>query len=120
MKNWVVYLLRCSDGSLYCGITNDLKKRLETHNLGKGSRYTRSRRPAELVGASFKMTRSDALKLEYRVKKLPTDRKLLALKLETQGGRTDLREIAKALQSIRKNIQRIMELVDRRITKKGN
>lgn len=81
MENWLVYLLRCVDGSLYCGITNDLEKRLEAHNLGKGARYTRSRRPVELAGISLKMTRSDALKLEYRVKKVSADRKLSELKI---------------------------------------
>ncbi|WP_054034129.1 GIY-YIG nuclease family protein [Desulfatitalea tepidiphila] len=67
--NWVVYLLRCVDDSLYCGITNDLEKRLLKHNSGKGAKYTRSRLPLVLVGVSSEMTRSEALKLEYRLKK---------------------------------------------------
>ena len=46
-RQWVVYLLRCSDESLYCGITNNLKNRLITHNSGRGAKYTRSRRPVE-------------------------------------------------------------------------
>ena len=67
-RQWVVYLIRCSDESLYCGTTNNLKKRLEAHNSGKGAKYTRFHRPVELVAASFKMTKSDALRLEYQVK----------------------------------------------------
>ena len=72
---WIVYLVRCSDESLYCGITNNLENRLEAHNSGKGARYTRSRRPVTLVGASSGMTKGDALKLEYRIKQLPASRK---------------------------------------------
>ncbi len=76
---WVVYLIRCSDESLYCGITNDLKNRLIAHNSGRGAKYTRSRRPFELVGASSAMTKSDALKLEYRVKHVPAGSKYINL-----------------------------------------
>ena len=71
-RDWAVYLLRCSDGSLYCGITNNLQKRLAEHDSGKGAKYTRSRRPVELVAVSSKMSKSDALKFEYRVKQLPS------------------------------------------------
>ena len=78
-RQWVVYLVRCSDESLYCGITNNLKNRLIAHNSGRGSKYTRSRRPVELVGASFAMTKSDALKLEYRVKHVPAGSKYYEL-----------------------------------------
>jgi len=74
-NKWIFYLIRCSDESLYCGITNDLKNRLVAHNSGKGAKYTRSRRPVELVGASSVMTRSNALKLEYRVKHVPAGSK---------------------------------------------
>jgi len=76
---WVVYLIRCSDESLYCGITNNLKNRLIAHNSGQGAKYTRSRRPVELVGASSAMTKSDALKLEHRVKHVPADSKYYEL-----------------------------------------
>lgn len=74
-KNWMVYLVRCFDDSLYCGITNDLNKRLKDHNSGKGAKYTRSRRPVKLVGVSPEMTQSEALKFEYRIRRLPTDKK---------------------------------------------
>ena len=48
-SRWLVYLLRCSDGSLYCGITNDLPKRLKAHAAGKASKYTRSQLPVKLA-----------------------------------------------------------------------
>ena len=78
-KKWVVYLVRCSDKSLYCGISNDYKGRLIEHNSGKGAKYTRSRRPVELVGISPEMTKSEALKLEYCIKQIPADKKIEAL-----------------------------------------
>jgi len=65
---------------LYCGITNDLKNRLASHNTGRGARYTKSRRPVELAGASSEMTKSDALKLEYRIKQAPADSKISELR----------------------------------------
>lgn len=67
---WWVYVLRCSDGSLYCGISNDVERRLRVHNAGKGSRYVRSRSPASLVFSWKAGTKSDALKAEHRFKKL--------------------------------------------------
>lgn len=81
-NNWVVYLVRCADNSLYCGISNNLESRLTEHNSGKGAKYTRSRRPVELVGTSPEMTKSEALKLEFRIKKLPTGKKIIALTRE--------------------------------------
>lgn len=76
---WVVYLLRCADDSLYCGITNDLESRLSKHNSAKGAKYTRSRLPVKLVGVSFGMTKSEALKLEYRLKRTPAANKVAEL-----------------------------------------
>jgi len=84
-KTWVVYLVRCSDNSLYCAISNDLKIRLTEHNSGRGARYTRSRRPIELVGISSEMTKSEALKLEYRIKRLPAGKKIAELKGKESG-----------------------------------
>ena len=78
-KNWVAYLLRCSDNSLYCGISNNIEKRVIEHNSGMGAKYTNSRRPVELVVASCKMTKGDALKLEYEIKQLPTNTKIREL-----------------------------------------
>jgi putative endonuclease len=73
---WHVYMVRCSDGTLYTGITNNLEKRIEAHNSDKdGARYTRSRRPVKLVYAEQAGSRSAAAKLEYRLKKLPRSKK---------------------------------------------
>ena len=65
---WFVYILRCSDGSLYTGITNDLPRRCEQHNNGTASRYTRSRLPVELVCQEAQDSRSRALKRELAIK----------------------------------------------------
>jgi len=68
--SWRVYLLRCSDGSLYCGTTTDVERRLSEHNLGVGSRYTRTRLPVSLVWSSGELTKSEAFRKEYRIKRL--------------------------------------------------
>ena len=78
-KEWVVYLVRCADESLCCGITNDIERRLVAHNSGKGAKYTKSRIPVEMAGISSKMTKSEALKLEHRIKKTPANRKHIEL-----------------------------------------
>ena len=72
---WWVYVLRCSDGSLYCGISNDVERRLRAHNAGKGSRYVRSRRPATLVFSWQVDSKSQALKDEHAFKKLTKAKK---------------------------------------------
>lgn len=77
---WRVYLLRCADDSLYCGISKDLAARIAQHNAGKGAKYTRSRLPVTLVAATGELTQSDALKVEYAIKQQPADRKVDALK----------------------------------------
>ena len=71
-----VYLLRCSDASLYCGWTYDVARRLETHNAGRGSRYTRSRLPVELAGAFEMPDESSARREEARIKRLSREEKL--------------------------------------------
>lgn len=71
-----IYILRCADGTLYTGWTNDLEKRLQTHNSGKGAKYTRSRRPVELVYTESFATRSEAMKREAEIKKLSREEKL--------------------------------------------
>jgi putative endonuclease len=78
-KDWVVYLVRCADESLYCGITNDIEKRLVAHNSGRGAKYTKSRIPVEIAGVSSKMTKSEALKLERHIKRVPTGKKIFEL-----------------------------------------
>lgn len=75
-KAWVVYILRCADNSLYTGITNNLKKRLEAHNQGTASKYTRSRRPVALLINSAKMEKSASMRLEIKIKKMPKTKKV--------------------------------------------
>ena len=76
---WLVYLLRCRDGSLYTGITNDLPKRLKAHAAGKASRYTRSRLPVRLAYTEPQPSRSAALKREAAIKKLSRRQKDLLI-----------------------------------------
>ena len=69
-------MVRCSDGTLYTGITKDLAKRIEAHNSGKdGARYTRSRRPVTLVYSEEVESKSAAAKLEYQLRRLPRAQK---------------------------------------------
>jgi len=71
-----VYILRCSDGSLYTGWTVDLERRVEAHNSGRGSRYTRSRLPVE-IAVSFQMADAAAARREeFRIKRLDRAAKL--------------------------------------------
>lgn len=65
---WFVYILRCSDGSLYTGITTDVKRRSEQHNAGTAARYTRSRLPVRVEYQEPQASRSSALKREWAVK----------------------------------------------------
>lgn len=78
-NNWTVYLLSCADGTLYCGCTNDVDRRLRTHNSGKGSRYTRSRLPVSIVASRHGLSHGDALRLEYQIKQLPRQAKISVL-----------------------------------------
>lgn len=77
---WYVYLLRCADDSLYCGITTDVDRRLGEHNNGTASKYTRARRPACVEVFTEVADKSEALKLEMRIKKLPRREKIEALR----------------------------------------
>lgn len=72
-----VYLLRCGDGSLYCGWTTDLERRLEQHRAGTASRYTRSRAPVSLAWSLPMSSRGEAMSAEARIKRLPRTEKLL-------------------------------------------
>ncbi len=69
-SRWLVYLLRCSDGSLYTGITNDLPKRLKAHAAGRASKYTHSRLPVRLAYQEDQRSKSAALKREAAIKRL--------------------------------------------------
>ena len=72
---WKLYLLRCGDGTLYCGITTDVTTRLEAHRCGKGAKYTRGRGPLELVYWEECGDHSAALKREIAVKRLTKPQK---------------------------------------------
>lgn len=72
---WAVYLLACSDGSYYTGITNHLEHRLKLHNAGRASRYTRGRLPVRLVASKEVSSKSEALREEARIKRLPRGKK---------------------------------------------
>ncbi len=121
---WTVYLVKCSDNSLYCGITNDLKRRLRAHDLGKGAKYTRSRNPVELVEKSARMTKSDALKLENHIKSLPAKLKLSELKhwelyneiKNRQTGQKKMRDalpIVETLQDVCDSLKTLATSVDK-------
>ena len=71
-----VYILKCSDSSLYTGWTNDLVSRVNIHNTGKGAKYTRGRRPCELVYFESFDDKSPALKREHAIKRLSREEKL--------------------------------------------
>jgi putative endonuclease len=82
-----VYLLRCGDGSLYCGWTVDLTRRVAQHEAGTGSRYTRARLPVEVVWSRAMASRSEAMREEARIKRLSRREKLLlAGRLADCGG----------------------------------
>ena len=76
--NWSVYLLLCADGTFYCGCTNDMVRRLKTHNAGKGAKYTRARLPVRLIAQKAVGSHGDALRLEASIKRLPRQLKQAA------------------------------------------
>ena len=73
---WFVYVLRCSGGTLYTGITNDLERRLRAHREGRGARYTRGRLPLELVYREAATSRGSATRREREIKRLGRREKL--------------------------------------------
>lgn len=77
-----MYILECSDGSLYTGWTNDLERRMREHNAGKGAKYTKSRRPVVLVYFEAFETRQEAMSREYAIKRLKREDKLKLLESE--------------------------------------
>ena len=80
---WYVYILRCGDGTLYTGTTDDVERRLKAHREGKGAKYTRGRGPLELVYREELADKSAALKREWAVKQLSRAEKI---KLIAHGG----------------------------------
>ncbi|HBK52359.1 GIY-YIG nuclease family protein [Syntrophomonas wolfei] len=79
-ESYYIYILSCSDGTLYTGSTNNLSARLEKHNQGEGARYTRGRRPVTLVYSEFAAGKSAALKRERQIKKMTRAAKLALIK----------------------------------------
>lgn len=75
-----VYILRCSDNTLYTGYTNNLRNRIKVHNSGKGAKYTRGRLPVELLYFEEYEIKNKALKREYEIKKLKRKDKLNLIK----------------------------------------
>ena len=78
-KNYT-YILKCSDGTLYTGWTNDLTKRLKAHNDGRGARYTKTRRPVVLAYYESFSSKEEAMRREYEIKQLTRKEKLKLIK----------------------------------------
>ena len=74
------YIVRCKDDSLYCGWTNNLEKRIASHNAGTGAKYTKSRHPVELVYFETFDTKEEAMRREYTIKQLSRQEKLKLIK----------------------------------------
>lgn len=74
------YMVKCRDGTLYTGWTNNLEKRLTDHNDGKGAKYTKSRRPVELVYYESYETKEEAMRREYAIKRMSRKEKLQLIK----------------------------------------
>jgi putative endonuclease len=81
-----VYLLRCADRSLYCGWSTDPDRRLRQHQAGTASRYTRTRRPVQLVWTAEFDSRSEAMREEARIKRLPASEKRALVARTAQAG----------------------------------
>ena len=77
---WWVYIVKCSDGTFYTGVSNNLEARIKKHNSGEGAKYTQSRRPVELVYKEKSLDRSRSLKREIEIKKLKKSEKLELIK----------------------------------------
>lgn len=94
-KRNYTYIVKCSDGTLYTGWTNNLEKRLHAHNEGKGAKYTKSRRPVTLVYQESFDTKEDAMRREYAIKQLPRKKKLKLIEGKTEENRGENTERSK-------------------------
>ena len=90
--NWTVYILRCGDGTLYTGITNDLGRRIAEHEVGQGAKYTKGRGPFQLVYQEIWQSRGLASKREIKIKSLNRKEKL-SLVSKNKSGNTAKAEI---------------------------
>ena len=88
---WYVYMLRCGDGSLYTGYTDDVQRRLKVHQSGKGAKYTRSRQPVELAYYEELPDKSAALRREAAIKKLPRTQKLKLMEQKESNTMVEMR-----------------------------
>jgi putative endonuclease len=79
-NSWFIYIIKCSDNTLYTGITTDLKKRIATHNNGTGAKYTKHRTPVTLIYSEPSLDRSSASKREAQIKSLSRQEKLELIK----------------------------------------
>lgn len=79
-----IYILKCNDGSLYTGWTNDLERRVKAHNAGKGAKYTKSRRPVELVYFESFSTKQEAMRREWEIKQLSRVEKCKLIQVKEQ------------------------------------
>lgn len=79
-----VYIVRCSDDTLYTGYTNDLDRRIQMHNDGQGAKYTKGRRPVKLVYSEEFKSKSKAMKREYEIKQLKRTNKVMLIKDNTK------------------------------------
>jgi putative endonuclease len=86
VAGWYVYIVRCADGTLYTGITNDVERRIAAHNGGRGSRYTSSRLPVTLVHLAEAADRSEASRIECRWKRLSRAEKLALVAASADRG----------------------------------
>ena len=80
VKNHCCYIVECRDKTLYCGYSNDVEKRIDTHNKGVGAKYTKTRLPVKLVYSECFDTKSEAMKREYQIKQLTRQQKLILIK----------------------------------------
>ena len=112
---WVVYLIRCVDQSLYCGVTNDIKRRLLEHNSGRGAKYTKSRTPVVLVGISPEMKKRDAFRLEYRIKQVSAAKKLSELTKEERQMtiKKDLQNLKKEIKALSTQMEKLIKEFDK-------
>ena len=75
-KKFYVYILLTENNTLYCGYTDDVQRRFELHKSGKGAKYTKANKPIKIVYTKEFLTKNEALKEEYKIKKLPRQKKL--------------------------------------------
>jgi len=91
---WWVYLLECADGTLYCGSTSDLSRRITQHKQGKGAKYTRGRSPVKLLFKKRAPTKAKAFSIEYRIKQLSRKEKLNLIKKRETHAKAGLSPLA--------------------------